>query len=136
MDRSTIRLMQQEMSVFAKTLAAKYGMTVEKESGSYSSSTCKLTVGFTETSAEDQFTIGARIVGIPADSLGKTFKAHGDVFTITGVNPNRPKFPITAKSSKGKAYKFPVGIIRAAMLLDSQIKAVNAAVTIPTNPVI
>lgn len=51
--------------------------------------------------------------GLQADDFGKQFTSQGEKFTITGLNPTRPKYPINAKrASDGRGFKFPEEIIK------------------------
>lgn len=42
----------------------------------------------------------------PAD-YGRTFRTQGEAFRITAINPNRPKYPVSAERlADGRSYKF------------------------------
>ena len=47
------------------------------------------------------------IYGLPANGLGAKFFSQGKEFVVTGLYPNRPKFPVNAMClTDGKSYKF------------------------------
>ena len=47
------------------------------------------------------------IYGLPANGLGAKFFSQGKEFVVTGLSPNRPKFPVNAMClTDGKSYKF------------------------------
>ena len=51
--------------------------------------------------------------GLKAETLGATFVAKGDSFTVTGYLPRNPRFCIqTICHSNGKGYKWPVKAIK------------------------
>lgn len=52
--------------------------------------------------------------GLPADGLGKEFKYFGKVYKITGLNPKRRKYPVSAERD-GKSFKFPADEVARAL---------------------
>ena len=47
--------------------------------------------------------------GLKPSDYGQTFKSNGEVFRITSLNPNRPKYPISAERvADGRGFKFTV----------------------------
>lgn len=49
---------------------------------------------------------------LPANGLGTKFVSQGKEFVVTGLSPNRPKYPIDAVcTTDGKAYKFARTVI-------------------------
>lgn len=51
----------------------------------------------------------------PSD-FGAEFVSRGHTYTISGVNPRRRKYPITAiRASDGKGYKFAAETVRSAL---------------------
>lgn len=47
--------------------------------------------------------------GLNASDYGRIFKTNGEAFRITGINPHRPKYPISAERlADGRGYKFSV----------------------------
>ena len=55
------------------------------------------------------FEVLAPHFGLEPSDYGRTFKASGDLHRIVGINPNRPKYPIsTERVSDGRGFKMPV----------------------------
>jgi len=52
--------------------------------------------------------------GLEPSDYGRTFRTDGHAFRITAINPNRPKYPISAERiADGRGYKFSVENILA-----------------------
>jgi hypothetical protein len=54
----------------------------------------------------------ALLYGLNPEDLGKTFTTAQQTYTIVGLNPKSRKFPVIAKRSDGKTFKFPIDVIR------------------------
>lgn len=55
------------------------------------------------------FEVLAESFGMQASDYGRVFKSGGEAFRITAINPNRPKYPISAERiADGRGYKFTV----------------------------
>ena len=53
------------------------------------------------------FEVLADSFGLEPSDYGRTFKTDGHAFRITAINPNRPKYPISAERiADGRGYKF------------------------------
>ncbi|MEO0829888.1 MAG: hypothetical protein AAFY03_05455 [Pseudomonadota bacterium] len=45
--------------------------------------------------------------GLDPSDYGRTFRTDGDAFRLTAINPNRPKYPISAERiADGRGFKF------------------------------
>ena len=54
------------------------------------------------------FEVLAPLFGLEPSDYGRTFKSGGERHRIVGINPNRPKYPIsTERISDGRAFKMP-----------------------------
>lgn len=53
----------------------------------------------------------ANMYGIPSDSYNKTFTHNGIQYTLVGLMPSRPKYPVVGKSKSGVRYKFNVSVL-------------------------
>ena len=54
------------------------------------------------------FEVLAPQFGLAPSDYGRTFKTNGDLHWIVGINPNRPKYPIsTERVSDGRGFKMP-----------------------------
>ena len=53
------------------------------------------------------FEVLAEHFGLKPSDYGRTFRTGGEAFRITAINPNRPKYPISAERiADGRGYKF------------------------------
>jgi len=54
------------------------------------------------------FAVLAPHFGLEPTDYGRTFQTGGDLHRIVGINPNRPKYPIsTERVSDGRGFKMP-----------------------------
>lgn len=54
------------------------------------------------------FEVLAPHFGLEPTDYGRTFRTSGDLHRIVGINPNRPKYPIsTERVSDGRGFKMP-----------------------------
>ncbi len=54
------------------------------------------------------FEVLAPHFGLEPSDYGRTFRTGGDLHKIVGINPNRPKYPIsTERVSDGRGFKMP-----------------------------
>jgi hypothetical protein len=64
------------------------------------------------------FEVLAPHFGLEPSDYGRTFRSGGDLHRIVGINPNRPKYPVsTERVSDGRAFKMPAENV--AMYLQS-----------------
>ena len=56
--------------------------------------------------AEEDFKQYAHMFNLPEDAYGKTFIMRGERYTLCGLKPNSPKYPILGRGANGKRYKF------------------------------
>ena len=54
------------------------------------------------------FEVLAPHFGLEPSDYGRTFKSRDEMFRIVAINPNRPKYPISAERvADGRGFKFP-----------------------------
>lgn len=54
------------------------------------------------------FEVLAPQFGLKPSDYGRSFSRQGEHYRIVGINPNRPKYPISAERvADGRGYKFP-----------------------------
>jgi hypothetical protein len=53
----------------------------------------------------------AKMYGMSPEDLGKSFTYGRDQYTIVGLSRKSHKFPLLAKRSDGKVFKFPVDVV-------------------------
>lgn len=55
------------------------------------------------------FEVLAEHFGLKPSDHGRIFRARGETFRITAINPNRPKYPISVERvADGRGFKFPI----------------------------
>lgn len=121
-DRHTAVTVIKEVEAAVAAIFAAHGLAKPKVRGSYGDS-LKVTL---ESSPDVKDDNGVNIASpealayqryhaayeLPANGLGIKFVSQGKEFVVTGLSPNRPKFPINAVcTTDGKAYKFGRTII-------------------------
>lgn len=114
-DTNVCRMLSQEIEKAVKPVAEKYGLEIKVASGSYHSLEFrpKVVVSvISETGIPVGFPSTARLIGLPEDCYGKTFRQGSRQFKITGIELRRPKMPVSAQDVlTGKGFKFSVNSI-------------------------
>lgn len=116
-DRLTAVTVIKEVEAAVAAVFAAHGLAKPKVRGSYGDS-LKITL---ESSPDVKDDNGINVASpealayqryhaayeLPSNGLGVKFVSQGKEFVVTGLAPNRPKFPISAVcTADGKAYKF------------------------------
>jgi len=122
-DKPTIRSLRPELEKALADVCAKHGFTARIGSGSFSDFECKFQLileldGAGEaksTAKQADFERYATLYGLEPTDLGKTFLVGGSLYSITGISPNRPKFPIDGVRHDGRKFKFPAMTVKAAL---------------------
>ena len=115
-----LKQIREEVNALLKPLEEKFSVKMELGRATYSHNnfTFKLEGsrigddGSVVTKEAEAFKMLAKMYGLEAEDLGKTFKTQGKEFTITGLSTKSNKFPIQAKGSDGKSYKFPAESVK------------------------
>ncbi len=119
-DKATAKMVSEEVLSALRAVAEKHGLGVVSKGGKYSLETftprfefaIKSKEGILETTEAKNFKVWAESFGLTADDLGKTFLFRGSKYTITGLKPSAPKFPILAKREDGRGFKFPAESVK------------------------
>lgn len=122
-DKPILRSLRPELEQALADVCAKHGFTAKIGSGSFSDFECKFQLileldGASEaksTTAQSDFALYSTMYGLEPTDFGKTFEVNGSRYTITGINPNRPKFPVSGSRSDGKQFKFPAMTVKVAL---------------------
>ena len=116
MDHKQVREIGDEIEAAVAEIAKRHGFAVAKGvRGTFDATGCKYTVdirqiaedGKVQTQERANFSAYADMFGLQPDDLGKTFTSQGRTYTIEGIAPRRPKYPVVAKRDDGKTFKFP-----------------------------
>lgn len=123
LDRPTIISLRSELSEALAKIGEKHGIAVRLGNCKFTedNATFKLEVATRANTGEVMskdavaFKSHAVLFGVKPEDLGRTFAFNGRNFTLTGLNPRRPKFPFSATCKEdGKSYKLPkAGVVSA-----------------------
>jgi len=122
-DKTNLRALRPELEKALADVCAKHGITATIGSGSFTDLECKFKLilnleGSGEaksTAKQADFERYAVLYGLEPTDFGKTFIVGGNSYTITGLSPNRPKFPIDGMRHDGRKFKFPVLTVKIAL---------------------
>jgi hypothetical protein len=71
------------------------------------------------------FAVAAEHLGLKASDFEREFRVEGDLYKITGIDPRRPKYPISAQRvSDGRACKLPIEDV--VKLLKGEVRSTHA----------
>ena len=120
LDRGTVREIMREVEEAARTIAARHGLEFHRQSAKFASyeMTSRLTLrvaGAAEREAETQRDLApfvAARLGLPQDIVGKSFNHKGYRFTVTGLKPERPRYPVSCTRADGRSFKFPALVVK------------------------
>ena len=123
-DANTCRLIDEAIEAALKPLADEHGIQIKIAAGRYSAHgyavkleilTCDKT-GNVHIPGADTFRAMAKFYGLEPEDLGREFQQGRVRYRITGLNPGRPKYPISVERvNDGKRFKFPADQIRQAL---------------------
>lgn len=126
--------LQQEMLKACQDVAARYGLVVEaKEITGMDlrwgfDAAFRVSFPMADGTALDperlRFEALADAFGLSPTDFGRQFSTGRELFKITGIDPRRPKYPISAERiSDGQGFKFTVD--QVALLLQKGMKDVT-----------
>ena len=112
----------EELLLAANEIAAKHGLTVKLAGGSYDEAVSTVKVEFTfpnlaKEKTERSAKLYAPMLGLPEDIIGRSYINRGRTYTVTGLNPNKPKNAVELKDDRGKEYQCSVAHIKVALRL-------------------
>lgn len=124
-DKPTIRSLRPELEKALVDVCAKHGITAKIGNASFTDLECKFQLileleGAGEaksTAKQADFERYATLYGLEPTDLGKTFLVGGSLYSITGISPNRPKFPIDGVRHDGKMFKFGLETVKRALAI-------------------
>lgn len=135
--RADVTLLRNELEAALATVAAKHDLIISLGNcrfGSDQARFSKLTiltrrslmhsVSVSSNALDPYNTLESRnylqsaaMYGLPADGLGKQFRAtSGRIFTITGFKPSRRKYPVSGVGAQGGRYKFTLAQVKAGLV--------------------
>jgi len=106
-NKSNLRELREVINGALADALSERGLTASMGNITFSDSdfNCKLTVscGSNEDAAQREWNKYAPLKGLASEDFGKQFMQDGKVFTVIGIKPKSPRYPIIAKRFKFKA---------------------------------
>ena len=65
--------------------------------------------------AQNEWNLYCHQFGLLTTDFGRTFKHRSSTFTVIGIKPRSPKYPVLAQNTRGKVYKFPAYFLTDAI---------------------
>lgn len=127
--RDGMKQIREEVESALKQISLKLGVSLSLGSGTFRENDGSfrlkvLTTGDGNTSPEAaKWKRYCGRYGFDVSDLGKTFKSQGYEFQITGIEPSRPKYPLSAKRLfDGRGFKFPADVVLIGLKMDTPFK--------------
>lgn len=140
-NRAGHRMLAAEVQSELQALAQRHGLDIAAAGGQYGDTEfiIKIRVTSGDTSAVEAKKRaeidrdGRWIGGLKGDDYGAIFTSNGERFRFTGVNPSRPKFPISGERVRdGRSFKFGQHIAQQIIAVRSTAPASPAIATANT----
>jgi len=120
-NRTVCRELSEEVvDVLNKALGTRGLSVCRKGGGSFDASTFTFKLEVSTEGGTERKELGnvmdAQVLGLPANIFERQFNSptpRGKIrlFTVTEINLNRPKYPVTATNENGKLFKFPTRMV-------------------------
>lgn len=97
------------------------GITVAKTSATFGDLSLKITLNLEmageggETQEARDFTRFAGQLGMDPEWLGKAFRIRQTTYTVVGLSPGRPAYPVSAVTQNGRRMKFGADVVISYM---------------------
>ena len=130
LDSATVGRIIEDLAEAIEAVADRYGLTLEQGRCSYHRTDMPVPFrlhvievdaeGEAVDKAKRKFDEVCHLYGLRPDHYGAEFAApSGNKYRISGINPRRRKYPISATEvTSGKGYKFTEAIVRRGLGLD------------------
>lgn len=113
--------LRKAMQAAVDEVAERFGVKINVGSATFqpSNATFKLTVatetedGEAMTKEAECFRMYAPLIGLKPDDLFRVFNFRGDSYKLVGYAPKSRKFPILARRSDGRTFKFPEDSVKS-----------------------
>lgn len=117
-DKYNLKTIRNDIDAALATVEAKHGVKFNLGNIRFNSNDFRAKLecvsatnasGNTVNPDQVKFEANAFMFGIKKDAFGKTFKIGKSNYKITGLNPRRHKYPVSAiRVASGRSYKFAV----------------------------
>ena len=123
LDKPTVQYIRKRLEAALEPLAKELGVAVDLGSCTFQASNCRFQLkvavldpnGKAMTEKADSFRRSAKLYGFESSDLGREFVCQGQIYTICGLRPKSRKYPVVARSSNGKDYKFACRTVLEAL---------------------
>lgn len=124
-DKANLKAMRGKIQAALNDVLKEFGVAAELGNITFGAADArtKLTLTIPGSAAlpakQDEWNLHCRRYGLLPEHFGRTFRHKTLEYTIQGIFPRSTKAPVLAVNSNGTAYKFPVSIIRTALMPDA-----------------
>lgn len=123
LDKKNLNLLRGKMSAALQAVATEFGLKIEVGSCRFNLNSAEFKVEVSTISSDGTvnsreavaFQRNASFFGLEPTDLGRTFRSGGETYTITGLRPNAPRFPVLAERADGRSFKFPSENVKALL---------------------
>lgn len=124
MTKAILTALGNEIEEALQDIAKKHNVQIRRGNGTYGETNATLKLEISDISEDgsvldkeaETFLSMATIYGFKPDDLNRVFISNGDKYSITGMNPRRSKYPISAiRLRDGGKYKFTVVYTKLAL---------------------
>lgn len=126
--QQTCPVLRADINEALKSVCQKHGLSVQMGAIRFTDMSCNAKLTFNiradESSLDGKldeafnrsaFGIQAPRFNLKPEDFGRDFFVQGKKYTLSSINPRRPKFPITAKRADGRLFKFPAHVVMEAL---------------------
>jgi hypothetical protein len=125
--RDNLRELRPKLEAALKAFGDENGIVLSFGSISFSGNEChtklKMATMGEATDADEaievmektKFERYAKMFGLEPEHFGKEIRVRNELFTISGIAPNRPKFPINATRADGKRFKLGLDTVKIGL---------------------
>ena len=115
-DRETAQILSSEAKAALEEVASKFGLKLTECPYRWNGDRLTMKWEFVTVGtggAPADFAATAKRLGIPPDCWGAPFRCgNGTIYTVDGIKPSRPKYPIVGIGPRGGRYKFTVDQVK------------------------
>jgi len=119
LNRTTLSVLVPQIEQELKAFCDKHNLSVKFQKGnlSHDASNASLTFRFDVNSndgksvEQKEFEKYASLFDLKASDYKRKFMSNGKQYTLTGIAPSRPKFPLLGIDERGRTFKFTRSVL-------------------------
>lgn len=115
-DKATCRRVLVAAMEALKPVQEEFGISIElKGGGNFTDGTLTKSLTFNVVSSDGvtaEWKANCRRFGLYDEDYGRKFESKGKGYTVSGIKPRSPKFPVLATDADGTVYKFRIEGVR------------------------